>query len=130
MRVFTAVAGLFWATGAMACDLKPDENALMPDIIGDLGGRAQHGEIVLSEPFDLQLTFCGIASRSIRHIEVHAIMPAHQHGMNYTPVATPMDEGHFEVSNMLFHMPGAWDVKIAVFTDQAPVYFTLPLQIQ
>lgn len=39
---------------------------------------------------------------------IDAIMPMHQHGMNYTPQIVKLSESHFVAEPFIFHMPGSW----------------------
>jgi hypothetical protein len=35
-------------------------------------------------------------------------MPAHGHGMNYRPTATPLAPGRFRITGLMLHMAGTW----------------------
>jgi hypothetical protein len=52
-------------------------------------------------------------------ISADADMPAHRHGMTLMPRVRPIPDspGAFEVTGMLFHMPGAWEIYIDVRED-------------
>ncbi|MEP4194111.1 MAG: hypothetical protein ABJL99_00585 [Aliishimia sp.] len=63
----------------------------------------------VSEPFDIELQFCG----DITTVSVSAIMPAHQHGMNYFPKIEAREDGVVGVSGMVFHMPGIWQIQVS-----------------
>jgi hypothetical protein len=56
-------------------------------------------------------------------------MPHHRHGMNREPSIERMDDGTFEITNMLFHMPGYWelhfDITRGMTTERAQVEITL-----
>ena len=41
-------------------------------------------------------------------------MPEHGHGMNRVPAVARRDDGGFEVSGMLFHMGGSWELYLDV----------------
>ncbi len=43
-------------------------------------------------------------------VGVDAGMPAHNHGINTVPEILPLGDGHWQVSGMLLHMPGAWEM--------------------
>jgi len=45
-------------------------------------------------------------------LTVDARMPEHGHGMNREPVVERAPEGDFEAQNLLFHMPGYWEVYL------------------
>lgn len=64
----------------------------------------------VSRPFGLELIVC--AADAETEIDIDAIMPAHQHGMNYTPEIEALGNGRFKVSNMVFHMPGEWQITL------------------
>lgn len=60
-----------------------------------------------------------------------AAMPAHGHGLNLTPRTTPVADrpGVYRIDGLLFHMPGAWELRIDVREngreDRAVFGFTL-----
>lgn len=43
-------------------------------------------------------------------LSVDGRMPHHRHGMNRVPEITQIRPGEFRVENMLFHMPGRWEL--------------------
>ncbi|WP_170383475.1 hypothetical protein [Ruegeria atlantica] len=67
-------------------------------------------EIPLAQPFSILLTVC--SEIAVSELRVDAVMPAHQHGMNYLPVVTATGDGVFRVDDMLFHMPGMWELQV------------------
>jgi hypothetical protein len=81
----------------------------------------------VSKPFDIGLSFCGDVA-SIERVEVAAIMPAHQHGMNYEPKVSDLGGGHFTAQGMVFHMPGTWRLQVAVYGAQDPSFFNLEVE--
>lgn len=64
----------------------------------------------VSEPFALLVTLCGAGAP--RLVRVDAGMPAHRHGMNYRPVLSEVGPGAWRAEGMMFHMPGAWEVRL------------------
>jgi len=66
----------------------------------------------ISEPFDLILVLCD-AQKTVE-LKFDAIMPAHQHGMNYAASVAPIDANQFSVSNVVFHMPGLWEMQVTL----------------
>lgn len=125
MKYFAVLLSIFWATQALAC--ADDENAqeMIAETATPLRAYANLAPGALSQPFDMQLRFCGDNIDAIERVEVEAIMPAHQHGMNYTPIVKALGPGRFSVSGMVFHMPGTWQVRLAVFGDVEPMFFSL-----
>jgi hypothetical protein len=43
-------------------------------------------------------------------LAVDALMPEHNHGMNTEPTIKSNSDGSFDVSGLLFHMPGKWEL--------------------
>jgi hypothetical protein len=62
-------------------------------------------------------------------LAVDARMPEHGHGMNREPQVVAGEGGTFTVTNMLFHMPGLWelyfDVTEGALTERAQVSLEL-----
>lgn len=52
----------------------------------------------------------------LREVELAADagMPEHGHGMNRVPEVARREDGGFEVSGMLFHMLGSWELYLDV----------------
>src|SRR5206468_3499126 len=77
--------------------------------------------IPLNEPFDLDvriLTNDDLASpMSDVSLSVDARMPAHGHGMNTLPTVKQTGKGMFNVTGLLFHMPGHWELYFDVTRD-------------
>ena len=74
--------------------------------------------IPLNEPFALEVA---IFSRDnsdqdplIVDLSVDGRMPEHRHGMNVIPPVMRRDDGWYEISNLLVHMPGYWQIHIDV----------------
>ncbi|MFD0908138.1 hypothetical protein [Ruegeria arenilitoris] len=95
---------------AIACDAvgqrmgseAPDAPEVYLDVI----------EIPLAKPFSVLISVCGEATAHEMHVD--AIMPAHQHGLNYAPEVSPLGDGKFRVDDLLFHMPGLWELQADV----------------
>ena len=86
------------------------------------------GEVPLAQPFSLQVMVCD--ATAVGSMEIDAVMPAHQHGMNYTPDVTEMGGGVFSVDGMLFHMPGEWEVRVEIELDQTSVPYTHTIRLK
>jgi hypothetical protein len=62
------------------------------------------------------------------HVELW--MPAHGHGSSSTPHATEAEEpGHYRISDVVFEMPGRWEVLIDVTAPEAD-RFVIPLTVE
>lgn len=53
-------------------------------------------------------------------IKVDADMPEHGHGMNVVPEVKSMGKGKFEITGMLFHMRGWWEIYVDVTKGCGP----------
>jgi tripartite motif-containing protein 71 len=90
--------------------------------------------IPLSEPFDLDvriLTNDDLASPiSDVSLRVDARMPAHGHGMNTLPEVTKTGNGRFNVTGLLFHMPGHWELYLDVTRDSVTQRVQLDVDLE
>lgn len=66
----------------------------------------------ISTPFEMIVEFCGVPGDHPMNMQFAAVMPAHQHGMNYRAEVSEMGNQSYRVSNVVFHMPGLWEVRI------------------
>lgn len=116
---------IFWylasCGAAVACEvtgrLMEAESRDAPNVYTSIG------DIPLAQPFSILLTVC--TDRVISELGVDAIMPAHRHGLNYTPRITALGNGVFRVDEMLFHMPGQWELQVDVnFDGQSASYIS------
>ncbi len=105
------LAGLV-SVPAPACDLAGAERRQLDDDLV-VYYRPEPAVPELSRHFKLRLRICrGRQEARISGFRIDARMPAHNHGMNYRPVAADLDDGSLQVSGMLFHMPGLWQVDV------------------
>ena len=126
-----ALSGLVVAiapTMGVACVPEGEAFALVSEDGDSTEAFAVMGAQRLSQPFEFELQFCG--GDAIERLDVAAIMPAHQHGMNYEPVVKPLSEGRFLVSGMVFHMPGHWEVQISAYGADQTRFYTLDQHIK
>ncbi len=79
-------------------------------------------DVPLGQPFSMIITVCD--ETEVSEMRVHAIMPAHQHGLNYVPVVTALGDGKFEVDGVLFHMPGLWELQVHVIFGGQSAHYT------
>ncbi|MEM7189006.1 MAG: hypothetical protein AAF439_05280 [Pseudomonadota bacterium] len=85
--------------------------------------------VPLSQPFGASVTICSESGQLPTRIEVDATMPAHKHGMNYDARTTRIDDRKYKVENLLFHMPGVWQLEVTTYKDGTPHRFTRDLTI-
>ncbi|WP_299930460.1 hypothetical protein [uncultured Pelagimonas sp.] len=69
-------------------------------------------DIPLAQPFSARIKLCH--GGFVTKLNVDAIMPAHQHGMNYVPTITDLGAGNHQVDGLVFHMPGIWEFQVEV----------------
>lgn len=105
------LASLTTASGALACATPPSAIPLAADADGAPVAFAQMDALPLSAPFAITITFCG-ASYPANAMMFDAQMPTHRHGMNFTVDVKRITDNQFEVSNVVFHMPGLWEMWI------------------
>lgn len=108
--VFLAV--LVFSQSATAC---PERDGAQPLSSLDAAAPAAFvafDELPISAPFEMTVEFCGDAGAHIAAMAFDAFMPAHQHGMNYHAEISEKGEQSFLISNVVFHMPGRWELRI------------------
>lgn len=86
--------------------------------------------VPLNRPFAADVTICSQSEQLPARITVDATMPAHKHGMNYEPRTAKVDAGHYEVENLLFHMPGVWRLEVTAYDNDRPHRFTHDVNVQ
>ena len=71
--------------------------------------RSNAGKIPRNEDFELEVWVLrdGAPAKDV-HLDVHAWMPDHGHGMLRKTRPEPQPDGSFRVQGMLFHMRGHW----------------------
>ncbi|WP_162896822.1 hypothetical protein [Ruegeria sp. AD91A] len=85
-------------------------------------------EIPLAQPFSILVSVCD--GTAVRQLHVDAIMPAHRHGMNYTPNVTALGGGAFRVDDMLFHMPGLWELQVDVDINGQSIFYSSEITLK
>jgi hypothetical protein len=88
-----------------------------------LAYRAEPAIIAVGEHFTLEVAACGKnGAPPPDSIQLDAHMPAHRHGMNYTPAVRRTSSGRWHADGLMFHMPGLWefrfDLRAAGITDR------------
>jgi hypothetical protein len=68
--------------------------------------------VPLRDPFavEVKVTDRATGQPSAAALRVDARMPHHHHGMNIAPTVVAVAPGHWRADNMLFHMPGYWEL--------------------
>lgn len=86
--------------------------------------------IQLGKPFSFNARFCPKHSIKPDRVVADATMPAHKHGMNYTPTVT-LDEtsGLYHVENFVFHMPGEWEITVSAYAGEEATHYVHTLTV-
>lgn len=87
----------------------------------------------VSQPFPVLMTLCGDRHKDTS-LELDARMPAHGHGMNYSPEHTLVDssDAHLSirVDGVVLHMPGNWQWQIDIKEGDEARSLTLDFSIE
>ena len=74
--------------------------------------------IPLNQPFELEVRLDArgevVTELVGRTLRVEGWMPGHGHGMLRQAQVDELGDGRYRVRGMLFHMPGAWDLRVMV----------------
>lgn len=101
--------------GALACpdgDGWQEMTAEMPDS-GKAVIRLPDDKVPLNLPFEIEVSVCPINGAQVERFTLNAVMPAHQHGMNYQPIILQSGDGNFVADGLVFHMPGIWRITVS-----------------
>ena len=105
-----AVLGLI-AASALACPLLPADGQRLDAGPMQLAWRTEPAKIVAGQMFVLLLTLCPVDATLSA---VDATMPQHGHGMNYRPSLQALGSGRWRAEGLLWHMSGAWQLRLDV----------------
>lgn len=105
-----AIALLLAPAAAWACADIPVQARVVEGPRFKLVVLADPMPIPLNAPFALDIQVCDARMAELpRLAQVDAWMPAHRHGMNYTPTLVKLDWAHYRAEGLLLHMPGEWE---------------------
>ncbi|RVU84776.1 hypothetical protein EOL70_11035 [Leucothrix sargassi] len=89
-------------------------------LMSDLANK----DISLGQPFSFQVAVCPKSKNTPDRIVANATMPAHKHGMNYTPTVTFDEETNlYSINDFLFHMPGVWKVSVSTYHGDIATHY-------
>lgn len=86
--------------------------------------------IPLNAPFSMDVYMCNTTGSTPTRLTADATMPAHKHGMNYTPTIKKHSDRFVTVQNFLFHMPGVWQIEVTTFDGDTPHRFTTNVSLK
>lgn len=138
MNRLAAFAALIFVLGlsqqALASEPCTTENAITMTGASDAPWTVQIEldpvDVPLNKPFDADVTVCAQSQDAPARVTVDATMPAHKHGMNYEPKMTQVDDSNYQVENLLFHMPGVWQLEVTAYDRGKPYRFTHDVKVQ
>lgn len=94
--------------GSLACELPAGERVESPAFV--VSYRAVPQPVRIGEHFALEYAVCARGTAVVPAlVTADAWMPAHRHGMNYTPAVQALGIGRFRAEGFLLHMPGDWE---------------------
>jgi len=82
----------------------------------------------ISAPFNATIEIC--STLAFADLSFDAIMPAHQHGMNYDVSVEKTAPGKFSVNNIVFHMPGLWEVQIEAISGSTQHFYKTEVMVE
>lgn len=122
-------ATLLAASSALACP-GPGDLALTAETPGAPPAYARMSTPPLSAPFRIEIGFCDLEDERAEGLAFDAVMPAHQHGMNFRVDVAPLGENRFDISNVVFHMPGLWEIRVEVEIDGARMAYSAEVALE
>lgn len=102
------MAALLASTATHACPLAA------PTLVKDgvqVAWKVDGSPVTVGRHFAIALRVCPADAVLAR---VDAVMPEHRHGMNYRPSVKQVAPGEWRAEGLLFHMPGRWELRLAV----------------
>jgi hypothetical protein len=127
--LLAAAAGQVTAEGCLPADAGVVFRAL-DDAHVRAALRTEPATIKVGAPFVVALAVCSDTGAAVERLAIDATMPAHRHGMNYKPSITAIGDGRYEGRGFLFHMPGAWEFAVTVYTGGAPSRLKLDVVVK
>lgn len=115
------LTSLALSSSALACQMPPDAIQLASKMDYAPMAYVQMDALPVSAPFVMTFTICDPA-KTLETLTFDALMPAHGHGMNFNVDVSRIGNNQFEVSNIVFHMPGLWEFEVE--TDGAGENYT------
>lgn len=88
--------------------------------------------VPLNQPFGFEIRIERKDSGDLQpiSISVDARMPQHRHGMVHQPVISRVSDQVYRVDNMLFHMPGRWELYVDVTQDYVTERLSLEILLE
>jgi hypothetical protein len=85
--------------------------------------------IVGSNRLDATLTTAVAEPLLAASVTVQPWMPAHGHGSAGVPQIAEHEQGHYQIENIVYEMPGQWELRIDVVTSEIGDRFVLSYDV-
>jgi hypothetical protein len=109
---------LTWPEAALAgCEAGPGVQVARSGDV-HVAFRTTPAAVKVGQPFGLVAEVCAPPGVAVSDLKVDALMPAHKHGMNYRTQVSRNSGNQFQVTGLLFHMPGRWQYVFEVQTSK------------
>lgn len=87
--------------------------------------------IAVSKHFAMDIVVCAKpGAPAPQGLRLDAVMPEHNHGMNYKPGVVALGKGRYNADGLMLHMPGRWDFVFDVQTGGASERVTASLALK
>jgi YtkA-like len=111
--IVTLVVTAAFVVPASACPAPEQGFHRLATPDAEVAYRWDPAELKVGRFFAAEVVACRAPSAEpVREIRIDATMPAHGHGMNYRPAATPTAPGHYKFTGLMLHMAGTWRLTI------------------
>lgn len=134
-RIFGVLILLLWSSevasdSATGCDF-PAGWHVKSNSSGDLVAFSfAQNPVPISMPITLYYVLCLTGSQPAETSDVDAIMPKHQHGLNYYPTVETIGKNRFQASGIVFHMQGEWEIQVTANPEKEPRKITFDLVLE
>ena len=122
-------SGLSAAAATSLCSALPPDAMVEEQQGYRVAVQFQPTQLQVGQLHTLSIQACDNEQPYVGSLHATAIMPAHNHGMNYRPRFTMSAPGQYLGTGFLFHMPGAWQLQITLVTASGRQHFTYDLAL-
>jgi hypothetical protein len=133
LSVAVVLIGMTASSGAArGCDTPAGWHPMSAETPGGISAALslEQMPVVIGQPFTVEVAICAGTDDPVRRVEVDAIMPRHQHGMNYHPSVIQTGPNRYDAANMVFHMPGDWRIRLVAYLTDGVRAFSFDLVVK
>jgi len=118
------LSAALYAPAVLACAV-PEGFARLATPEAEIAYRWEPSVLKVGQFFAAEVIACRApGAGAVREIVLDAQMPAHGHGMNYRPTATPAGPGRFRITGLMLHMAGTWRLTFDLVRGEARTRLT------